>query len=105
MSLGAAQFEHLPKPAREPVSVVIDGQVVEAAVGDTILTAVLRTRRHLRTFEFRDEPRSGFCLMGACQDCWVSLGGGARVRACSTLVTAGVVIVTAADRKVEGGRG
>ncbi|MEK1840069.1 MAG: 2Fe-2S iron-sulfur cluster-binding protein, partial [Pseudomonas sp.] len=30
-----------------------------------------------------------FCLMGACQDCWVRLGDGRRVRACSTLLEAG----------------
>jgi aerobic-type carbon monoxide dehydrogenase small subunit (CoxS/CutS family) len=43
----------------------------------------------LRGSDFSAEPRAGFCLMGACQDCWVRLGDGRRVRACSTLLEAG----------------
>ena len=35
---------------------------------------------------------AGFCLMGACQDCWVRLADGRRVRACSTLLEDGQAI-------------
>ncbi|TMG91305.1 MAG: (2Fe-2S)-binding protein, partial [Betaproteobacteria bacterium] len=37
--------------------------------------------------------RAGFCLMGACQECWVAVDG-TRARACSTLVTAGMSVAT-----------
>jgi aerobic-type carbon monoxide dehydrogenase small subunit (CoxS/CutS family) len=50
---------------------------------------VLTAGDHLRGSDFSAEPRAGFCLMGACQDCWVRLGDGRRVRACSTLLEAG----------------
>jgi peptide/nickel transport system ATP-binding protein len=35
--------------------------------------------------------RAGFCLMGACQDCWVTVEG-IRRRACGTLVTPGMQV-------------
>jgi len=38
-------------------------------------------------------PRAGFCLMGACQDCWVHLSSGQRVRACSTLAEDGMALI------------
>jgi len=37
----------------------------------------------LRRLEFGGAPRAGFCLMGACQDCWVWMDDGGRVRACT----------------------
>ncbi len=76
------------------VSIIIDGQPFDAHAGDTLLTAVLLARAKLRTFEFADVPRAGFCLMGACQDCWVATADGRRLRACTTLVTPGLSIVT-----------
>ena len=38
--------------------------------------------------------RAGFCLMGACQDCWVWLADGPRVRACTTPVAEGMHVLT-----------
>ena len=37
--------------------------------------------------------RAGFCLMAACQDCWVRLADGRRVRACSTVVEPGMAVM------------
>jgi NADH dehydrogenase/NADH:ubiquinone oxidoreductase subunit G len=39
-------------------------------------------------------------MMGACQDCWVTLGGeqaGRKLRACSTLLQAGMQICTTTE--------
>jgi NADH dehydrogenase/NADH:ubiquinone oxidoreductase subunit G len=72
----------------------IDGDAVEAIEGDSLLAVLLLNGRVVRHLEFGGEPRAGFCLMGACQDCWVSLGGGERVRACTTLAADGMVIWT-----------
>ncbi|WP_242662141.1 (2Fe-2S)-binding protein [Teichococcus deserti] len=79
---------------RPSVTLAVDGQVVTALEGDTVLTAVLLHGAALRQSEFGDGPRAGFCLMGACQDCWVWTEQGTRLRACSTPVTAGLRIVT-----------
>jgi NADH dehydrogenase/NADH:ubiquinone oxidoreductase subunit G len=48
----------------------------------------------VRQSEFGDETRAGFCLMGACQDCWVWTETGERLRACTTEVREGMQIVT-----------
>ena len=63
----------------------LDGTAMEARQGDTLLTAILAGGGgRLRESEFGDGPRAGFCLMGACQDCWVVVQGMGRVRACAT---------------------
>ncbi|MCB2052469.1 MAG: (2Fe-2S)-binding protein [Novosphingobium sp.] len=62
--------------------------------GDTVLTAVLLVAGSLRGSEFGAERRAGFCLMGACQDCWVWQEEGPRFRACSTLVKVGMRLLS-----------
>jgi predicted molibdopterin-dependent oxidoreductase YjgC len=75
------------------VRFTIDGVPAEACAGDLLITAILMQRPNLRRFEFGDAMRAGFCLMGACQDCWVGLADGRRVRACTTLVEEGMAVV------------
>jgi aerobic-type carbon monoxide dehydrogenase small subunit (CoxS/CutS family) len=62
--------------------------------GDTLLVAMLAQSPHLRHSESGDGTRAGFCLMGACQDCWVLTEEGERVRACSTVARAGMRVRT-----------
>ena len=76
------------------VAFTVDGRSVVAQTGDSILAAMLTNARLVRRLEFGGEPRAGFCLMGACQDCWVWLGDGRRARACTTPVTADLQIST-----------
>jgi|EndMetStandDraft_9_1072997.scaffolds.fasta_scaffold118888_2 hypothetical protein len=72
----------------------VDGELVPAWTGDMLLVAVLSQRGALRIHEFDGEPRAGFCLMGACQDCWVWLEDGTRLRACTTPVEPGLAVLT-----------
>ncbi len=72
----------------------IDRDTVEAVEGDSLLAVLLLNGRVVRHLEFGGAPRAGFCLMGACQDCWVSLGDGDRVRACTTLAANEMVVWT-----------
>jgi D-hydroxyproline dehydrogenase subunit gamma len=81
---------------REPIEIFLDGQRVTALRGDTVLTAILVNGERLRTSEFSGEARAGFCLMGACQDCWVSTESGERLRACTTFAEPGMRLVTGA---------
>ena len=78
------------------VHILVDRAEVQAFAGDSVLVAVLAVRTALRRHEFGDEPRAGFCLMGACQDCWVWLADGGRVRACTTPVADGMHVLTRA---------
>jgi NADH dehydrogenase/NADH:ubiquinone oxidoreductase subunit G len=88
------QLHRLAERDRPVVHFTIDGRPCEALAGDTLLTAMLTNGRRLRDNEFTGEPRAGFCLMGACQDCWVTLEDGERRRACTSFVTEGMRIVT-----------
>jgi len=91
MNFGAARplLRRVAETQRATVAFTLDGRPAQALEGDTVLTAVLTQGAQLRRNEFSHAPRAGFCLMGACQDCWVRLGDGRRVRACSTLLEAG----------------
>ena len=79
---------------RAAVPFTLDGRPASALEGDTVLTAVLTHCAQLRRNEFSGEARAGFCMMGACQDCWVQAANGERFRACSTFVTAGMDLST-----------
>jgi predicted molibdopterin-dependent oxidoreductase YjgC len=88
------QFVRVAEQRRASVAFFLDGREALALAGDTVLTAVLLQQRFIRHSEFNDEPRAGFCLIGACQDCWLSTETGERIRACSTPIAAGMRLVT-----------
>ena len=72
----------------------IDGAPATALAGDTLLVAILANAGSVRESEFGDGARAGFCLMGACQDCWVWSGHGGRMRACTTPVADGMILTS-----------
>ena len=89
-----ALLHRVAETGRAAVPFTLDGRPASALAGDTVLTAVLTQGSQLRRNEFSDTPRAGFCMMGACQDCWVSTAEGERLRACSTFIAAGMALVT-----------
>ena len=91
------QFVRIAEKRRASVPFFLDGREALALAGDTVLTAVLLQQRFVRHSEFNGEPRAGFCLIGACQDCWLRTEAGERIRACSTPVVAGMRLVTRAQ--------
>jgi predicted molibdopterin-dependent oxidoreductase YjgC len=90
----SARFVRLAETDRPALTLQIDGHPASALAGDTLLVALLSHGRRVRDSEFGDGPRAGFCLMGACQDCWVWTPAGERLRACSTAVEAGMSVLT-----------
>lgn len=91
----SGQFVRLTERDRQPVRISVDGRPMSALAGDTVMVAMLIAGRRLREFEFGGEPRAGFCLMGACQDCWVWRQDGRRLRACTSYVEEGMALLTA----------
>ncbi|MCB8840341.1 (2Fe-2S)-binding protein [Aurantimonas sp. VKM B-3413] len=89
------RFVRLAETGRPAVRFRLDGRDVAALEGDTVLTAVLMNAGSLRRSEFGDGPRAGFCLMAACQDCWIWTEEGGRLRACDTAVAEGMALLTA----------
>lgn len=87
------QFKRLKALDRASVAIKIDGADFDALEGDTVLTAMLLAGRRVRLGDIGKGDRAGFCLMGACQDCFVWLADGGRVRACTTPVSPGLSVV------------
>lgn len=96
------QFVRLAETGRPEIGFTLDGMKLTALAGDTVLTAVLMQRRAVRRSEFGDGPRAGFCLMGACQDCWVWSAEGGRIRACTTPVADGMELLAEPQPLVTG---
>ena len=93
------QMTRLVDRERPPLAYSLDEVPATAQEGDTILTAVLTLRGHISRSEFEGRAHAGFCLMGACQECWVAADG-VPVRACGTLVTEGMRVAT--ERRATG---
>ena len=90
------RFVRLAEADRPAVPLTIDAKPCTALEGDTLLVALMCNGRHARDSEFGDGPRAGFCLMGACQDCWVMTATGERLRSCATFIQAGMQLTTGA---------
>lgn len=90
----SGRFVRLAETGRAPVRFFVDDAPVDALTGDTLMVAMLTVGRRLRQSEFGDGSRAGFCLMTACQDCWVWTEEGSKLRACSTVATDGLRIWT-----------
>lgn len=89
-----ALLHRVAETGRAVVPFTLDGRPASALAGDTVLTAVLTLSGQLRRNEFSGAPRAGFCMMGACQDCWIRTADGGRLRACSTFIQPGMALVT-----------
>ena len=83
----------LSEKQREALNFVLNGEPCQALVGDTIMTALLTQSRGLRRGDPSGVMRAGFCVMGACQDCWVVTEEGSRLRSCLTLIEPGMRLV------------
>ena len=90
----SGQFIRLSETQRPEITIHVDGKPVTALAGDTVMTALLLAGAKLRDFEFGAGGRAGFCLMGACQDCWVRHEEGGAIRACTSYVAEGMRLLT-----------
>ncbi|HEV7257215.1 MAG TPA: (2Fe-2S)-binding protein [Bosea sp. (in: a-proteobacteria)] len=102
MGGGGAQLFRVAKRDGARVTLTLDGEPIGATAGDSVLAALLSHGPILRRLEFGGEPRAGFCLMGACQDCWVWSEAGGRIRACTTPVAEGMRLFTEAQVQARG---
>ena len=91
---GRAQFRRVAPFASRSVNISFDGETIAARDGESLLAALLTARGSLRQHEFDGGRRAGFCLMGACQDCWVELADSRRLRSCTTPVEDGMAVIS-----------
>lgn len=87
-------FTRVATGPRQRLDFTLDGRPASGLDGDTVLTAVLALGAQLRQADASGLARAGFCLMGACQDCWMDSADGQRLRACSTPLQAGMALLT-----------
>lgn len=92
MDAPKAQFRRVATRTGRQATLSFDGTTIRATTGDSVLVALLESGALIRRLEFGAEPRAGFCLMGACRDCWVWSAEGGRFRACTTEVADGMVL-------------
>jgi hypothetical protein len=78
--VSVGRLRRLAEQGRPTVRIEVDGEIVTALEGDSILVAALASGRTLRRAEFGGGDRAGFCLMGACQDCWIWTADVGRLR-------------------------
>ncbi len=84
-------------PSGPPVSLVVDGEPVTAAVGDSVAAAMLLAghlgfRRSAIDGTDRGAPRGPHCMIGNCFDCLVEIDGVPNRQACLTSVRDGMAV-------------
>lgn len=82
------------------MTVHINGQAVNAAIGETVLSVIqsLGVRQIARNDH--DQISGAYCGMGVCQCCLVKINGRHKRRACQTVVRDGMLIETQVNRVV-----
>jgi sarcosine oxidase subunit alpha len=93
--MNALRIKHRQRGAR--VTIRVNGRPVAAYRGETLFAALLaagiRTLRH-SSKDPTTTGRGGFCGMGVCQECRVTVDGMPDTRACMTAVREGMEVVT-----------
>ncbi len=79
-------------PRGSPLAILVDGERIPCFAGETVAVALLaHGRRQLRRSPGAGGPRGAFCLMGACQECTIHIGGRPEP-ACMVEVREGLVV-------------
>jgi hydrogen cyanide synthase HcnA len=83
---------------RADMTVRLDGQAVNAAQGETVLSVIQSLGQRQVARNDHDQISGAYCGMGVCQCCLVRIDGRHKRRACQTLVRPGMQIETRANR-------
>jgi len=77
------------------VEIIVDGRLVKAFAGETVIATLLAEGIHvLGRKPETGKPTSGYCCMGVCYECLVTINGKANSRACQTPVAPQMIIET-----------
>ena len=86
-------FERLQQTGA-PVRFQFNGEDIAACDGDSVAAALLAAGvQSFRATPASGAPRGPFCMMGACFDCLVEIGG-ETVQACMTPVSPGLKVTS-----------
>ncbi|PWK60325.1 (2Fe-2S)-binding protein [Aminobacter sp. AP02] len=88
-------LKRLEDLAGEAVRIRIDGQTVEARLGDSVAAALLLSGlTATRTTVVSGALRAPYCMMGVCFECLVTIDGVANRQACMIDVKEGMSVQT-----------
>ena len=92
-------FKKLPRPDLSTLTLLIDGQPVEAEPGETVAAVLLRQHTpSSRSTPVHGSPRAPYCMMGVCFDCLVVVDGLASTQSCMVTVREGMRVERQAGR-------
>ena len=79
----------------KPITILVDGQVVQAHAGESVMAVLLASGRIcFRRTTRRKEPRGPYCGIGICFDCVMTVDDRLNVRTCQTPARAGMRVDT-----------
>ena len=78
----------------ERVRLMIDGRVVDAEAGTSILAALWNAGQRMTRSSVTGEGRGAMCGMGTCHECRVSVDGVPHRRSCLETVREGMEVRT-----------
>jgi len=86
-------FKRLSKLNEPTVTVNIEGEDVQAPLGETVAATVLvHNLGYTRTTPLSGDPRAPLCMMGVCFECLMEIDGLPNVQACQVQVAEGMKI-------------
>lgn len=83
------------------MTVHINGQAVNAASGETVLSVIQSLGIRQVARNDHDQISGAYCGMGVCQCCLVKINGRHKRRACQTVVRDGMTVETQVNRIAE----
>jgi len=84
-------FKRLNEAPADTVTIHIEGQAVTVPAHETVAAAVLAHGLiPTRTTAVSGQPRTPFCMMGACFDCLMEIDGRPNRQACMVRVAEGM---------------
>jgi len=96
-------FRRLRDAPGRAVSVTVDGRVVEARAGDTVVAVLIAEGIvPTRVSAVSGAPRSPYCMMGVCFECLVTVDGVGNRQGCLVPVSPGMAIETQKTRREAG---
>jgi predicted molibdopterin-dependent oxidoreductase YjgC len=84
-----------PDVESDTLSLTFDGQTMDARPSDTVASALIAAGvMRFGSTPGTDEPYRGFCLVGRCAECLVTVDGQPAIMACRTMVRPGLRVDT-----------
>jgi predicted molibdopterin-dependent oxidoreductase YjgC len=88
------RFGEKPPEGVQPISIIVDGEELQALPGDTIASALYAQGKRAWRVSRSGDARGLFCGIGLCFDCLVTVDGKPNQRACVTPVAQGMQVAT-----------